>query len=83
MEAPPHIPRSPLLTIYKSSNRLHLNYGDLIYDQAYNTSFHQKLDSIQYNAALAKRGAIRGTFKEKLMRCLIWYQSLFSVCMEV
>ena len=56
----------PLLTIYKSFIRPPLNYGDIIYDQAYNVSFHQKLDSIQYNAALAITGAIRGTFKEKL-----------------
>ena len=46
--------------------RPHLDYGDIIYDQAYNASFHQKLDSIQYNAALAITGAIRGTSKEKL-----------------
>ena len=60
------LPRSPLLTIYKSFIRPHLDYGDIIYDQAYNASFHQKLDSIQYNAALAITGAIRGTSKEKL-----------------
>ena len=60
------MPRLPLLTIYKSFIRPHLDYGDIIYDQAYNASFHQKLDSIQYNAALAITGAIRGTFKEKL-----------------
>ena len=29
-------------------------------------SFHQKLDSIQYKAALAITGAVRGTSKEKL-----------------
>ena len=60
------MPRLPLLTIYKSFIRPPLNYGDIIYDQAYNVSFHQKLDSIQYNAALAITGAIRGSFKEKL-----------------
>ena len=60
------LPRSPLLTIYKSFIRTHLDYGDIIYDQAYNASFHQKLDSIQYNAALAITGAIRGIYKEKL-----------------
>ena len=60
------LPRSPLHTIYKSFIRPHLDYGDIIYDQAYNASFHQKLDSIQYNAALATTGAIRGTSKEKL-----------------
>ena len=57
------LPRSPLLTIYKSFIRPHLVYGD-IYDQAYNPSFHQKLDSIQYNATLAIMGAVRGTSKE-------------------
>ena len=43
--------RSPLLTIYKSFIRLHLDYGDLIYDQAYNASFHKKtrLYSIQHS----------------------------------
>ena len=60
------LPRSPLLAIYKSFIRPHLDYGDIIYDQAYNASFHQKLDSIQYNAALAITGAISGTSKEKL-----------------
>ena len=39
--------------------RPHLDYGDIIYDQAYNLSFHQKLESIQYNAALAITGTIR------------------------
>ena len=60
------LPRSPLLTIYKSFIRPHLDYGDIIYDQAYNTSFHQTLDSIQYNTTLAITGTIRGTSKEKL-----------------
>ena len=34
-------------------------------DQAYSDSFHQKLESIQYNVALATTGAIRGTSSEK------------------
>ena len=55
-----------ILTIYKSFIRPQLDYGDIIHDEAYNASFHQKLESIQYNAALAIRGAIRGTSKEKL-----------------
>ena len=60
------LPRLPLLTIYKSFIRPHLDYGDVIYDQAYTTSFHQKIESVQYNSALAITGAIRGTSKEKL-----------------
>ena len=58
--------RAPLLTIYKSFIRPHLDYGDIIYDKAYNSSFHQNLEKIQYNSALAITGAIRGTSKEKL-----------------
>ena len=51
---------------YKSFIRPHLDYGDTIYDQTYNSSFQQKLDSIQYNTALAITGAIRRTSKVKL-----------------
>ena len=60
------LPGPTLLTIYKAFIRAHLDYGDTIYDQAYNNSFHQKLESIKYNAALASTGAIRGTSSEKL-----------------
>ena len=59
------LPREPLLPIYKSLFRPHLDYSDVIYDQHYN-SFHQKLESIQYNAAIAITGAIRGSSREKL-----------------
>ena len=60
------LPKPALLTIYKSFIRPHLDYGDIIYDQAYNTSFHQKLELLQYNTCLAITGAIRGTSREKL-----------------
>ena len=60
------LPRKSLLAIYKSSFRPHLDYGDIVYDQRYNTSFHQRLESLQYNVALAITGAIRGTSEEKL-----------------
>ena len=36
-----------MLTIYKSFIRPHLDYSDIIYDQAYNASFHQKLELLQ------------------------------------
>ena len=58
--------RSPLLTICKSFITPHQDYGDIIYDKAYNSSFHQNLEKMQYNSALAITGAIRGTSKEKL-----------------
>ena len=59
--------RKSLLTVYKSFIRPHLDYGDIIYDQTYNTSFHQRLESLQYNAALVITGAIRGTSKENFI----------------
>ena len=43
----------------------HLDYGDILYDQAY-ISFHYKLEFIQYNVCLAITGTIRGASKEKL-----------------
>ena len=46
-------PRPTLITVYKSFKRPHLNYGDIIYDQAYNNSLHQKLETFPYNSALA------------------------------
>ena len=59
------LPREPLLTILKSFVRPHLDYGDVIYDQHCNNSFHRKLESMQYNAALAMTGASRGSSREK------------------
>ena len=60
------LPRSSLLTIYKSFIRPNLDYGDIIYYQAYNASFHQKLELLHYNACLEITGAIKGTSREKL-----------------
>ena len=58
--------RPPLLTIYKSFIRPHLNYFDIIYDKAYNSSFHQNLEKIQDNSTLAITGSIRGTSKKNV-----------------
>ena len=38
--------QSALLTIYKSLVRPHLDYEDIIYDKAFNESFHTKLESL-------------------------------------
>ena len=78
------LPTSSLLIIYKSFIRPHLDYGDIIYDQLYNASLQKKLESIQYNAAVAITGAIRETSKEKLFEELgldslqhrQWYRKL-------
>ena len=76
--------RLPLLTVYKSFVRTHLDYGDVIYDQAYTSSFYQKTEFVQYNSELAITDAIRGTSKEKLYHKLgleslektRWYRKL-------
>ena len=60
------LPRPSSLTNYKSFIRTHLDYGDIICDQAYNASFQQKVEIIQYNAAVAITGAICGTSTKKL-----------------
>ena len=60
------LPRSSLLTIYKSFIRPHLDYCDVIYDNSHNVTFNNKIEKIQYDASLAITGAIRGASKEKL-----------------
>ena len=81
------LPRTALITIYKAFVRRHLDYADILHDQAFNfqqKSFQQKLESIQYRACLAITGAIRGTFREKIYQELgleslqlrRWYRKL-------
>ena len=52
--------------MYKALVRPYLDYGDMIYDEAYNKTFHQKIESIQYNACLTLSGAIRGSSRERI-----------------
>ena len=81
-----YLPRKSLLCIYKSFIRPHLDYADVIYDQPHNESFCSKIESIQYNAALAITGAIKGSSRECLYRELgleslrdrRWYRRLVS-----
>ena len=47
------LPRPSLLQIYKSFVKPHLDYSDIIYNKAFIGSFQKKLESIQYNTALA------------------------------
>ena len=70
------LPRQSLATVSKAFIRPHLDYGDIIYHQTYNEFIHQKMESIQYNAAVAITGVIRGTSREKLYQEL----GLESLC---
>ena len=70
--------------MHKAFVRPYPDYGDIIYDEAYNETFYQKLESIQYNACLALPGAIRWLSREKLyhelglesLQCQCWYWKL-------
>ena len=78
------LPRSALIKIYKTSVRPCLDYGNILYDQAYNKSSHHKLESSQYNACLAIAGAVWCTSKEKLHQelCLELLQFFFTIGTE-
>ena len=72
------------LTIYKVFLRPLIHYRDIIYDQPHNSSFCEKLESMQYKTALAITGAIQGTSCKQILqgleslksrrwvRCLSW-----------
>ena len=60
------MPQKFLLTIYKTFLRPIADFGDIIHDQPQNESFCDKLESVQYKAALAITGAIQGTSRDKL-----------------
>ena len=70
------LPRSSLVTIYKSFPRPYWDYGDVIFDKAYNNSFVQSLESLQYKVSLAIAGAIKGFSTEK------FYQELGSESLQ-
>ena len=50
---------------YKSLVRPHLDYGDVIFDKAYNNSLQQRLESLQYKASLVITGANKGSSTER------------------
>ena len=77
-----YLPRHTLVEIYKLYVRPHLDYGDVIYhipakvcDFSGNIvlpNLIEKLESVQYSAALAVTGTWRGTSREKLYIDLGW-----------
>ena len=81
------LPRTSLITIFKSFIRSHLDNGDIIYDRAYNSSFHQNIESVQHNVALAITSVVRETSKEKPCQELgfeslqqrRWYRKLYCL----
>ena len=60
-----------MITISKAFIRPQLDYGDVIFDQAFNNSFNQGLESIQYNAALVITAAIEELLRKNFIRNLV------------
>ena len=77
-----YLPRDALCQIYKSYVRSQLDYGDVIYHNPSKTNdlfcsshlslWMEKIESVQYSAALAVTGAWRGTSRDKLYNELGW-----------
>ena len=57
--------------MYKLYVRPHLDYGDIIYHDQ-NMLLSRKLESIQYEAALAVSGAWKGTNTDRVLEELGW-----------
>ena len=82
-----YLPRHTLNELYKLYVRPHLDYGDVIYhipskvcefsQSIILPSLMEKLESVQYSAALAVTGTWRGTSRDKLYAELGW-ESLSS-----
>ena len=60
--------RNSLLTIYKTFVRPILDYADVIYDKPLTESFKDKLEMVQYNAALVITGTFKGTSRDRIYR---------------
>ena len=71
------LPISALITIYKAFVRPRLDDGYIIHDEAYNASFHHKLELLQDIVCPAITGAISGISKEK------FYQELGLVSLQL
>ena len=79
------LPHHSLIALYKSFIRLHLDYADTIYDLPGNLNLCNKIETCQYNAALAITGAIRGSSKGRLywelvLECLTSRRWLRKLC---
>ena len=68
--------------------RSHLDHGKVIFDKAYNNSFQQRLESLQYKTSLAITDAIKVSSTEKLdqelglesLQYRRWCRKLCVVC---
>ena len=73
-----YLSRKSLLAIHKSFIRTHQAYDDTIYDQPQNDTLCRTIESVQYDAALAITGAIKGSSRERLYQELDCLESLIN-----
>ena len=66
--------------LYKSSIRPHLNYGDIVHDQAYNAPFHQKLVRCLSRNNRSNKRHFKGKIYEELslesLQLCCWFRKL-------
>ena len=60
--------RNSFLTIYKTFVRPILDFTDIIYGKPLTESFKDKLEMVQYNAALVITSAFKGTSRDRIYR---------------
>ena len=78
------LPTQGLITIYNPFFAPYLYQGQILSNKAFIASFHQKIESVQYNACLATTGAVTGSSRDKIYQELgleplnhqRWYQKL-------
>ena len=76
--------RKQLLAICKTFVKSHLDHADIIYDKPFNEAFKEKLEKVQYSAALIITGPIKDFSRERLFKELgteslcdrRWYRKL-------
>ena len=61
----------------------HLDCGDVIFDKAYNNSFQQRMESLQYKALVATGAIKRFFYREALSRARIRISSKLSVFCKI
>ena len=61
------LPRRSLITIKKSFTRPHLDYGDVIFDQTYNNSFRERLESSPVQCFINYNWSNKRYFKGKTL----------------
>ena len=70
------LPRATLITIYKDFVRPFLDYEEVLYDQTFNSSFHQKPEFVQFNSCLAWIRKNWDTSKKEIYQKLV-FESLW------